>query len=139
MAKGKPLKAFPIEPGDPMVALANSTPPNFTIPEDDMDVSLAELEKKAAAIVMPLLRSTRVTPRQIQVMLEEIIRVRAEIAMLASVKEGLKESAEGKSTAVYADSHRRRKRALLPEFKKLMSKKTAGNTQDDLDAVRGNR
>ena len=34
---------------------------------------------------------------------------------------------------------RRGKRVLLPEFKKLMSKKAIGNTQADLDAVRGDR
>jgi hypothetical protein len=33
----------------------------------------------------------------------------------------------------------RRKRVLLPEFKKTTSKKTVGNTQADLDAVRGDR
>ena len=33
----------------------------------------------------------------------------------------------------------RRKRVLLPEFKKLMSKKTVGSTQAGLNAVRGDR
>jgi len=34
---------------------------------------------------------------------------------------------------------RRRKRVLLPDFAKMMAKKTVGNTQDDLAAVRGDR
>jgi predicted RNase H-like HicB family nuclease len=34
---------------------------------------------------------------------------------------------------------KRRKRVFLPEFIKLMSKKTVGDTQADLDAVRGDR
>jgi len=39
-----------------------------------------------------------------------------------------------------AGRHRlRRKRVLSPKFKKLMAKKTAGSTQADLDAVRGDR
>jgi prevent-host-death family protein len=33
----------------------------------------------------------------------------------------------------------RRKRVLLPEFKALMAQPYVGNSQDDLDAVRGDR
>jgi len=33
----------------------------------------------------------------------------------------------------------RRKRVLLPEFEALMAGPQVGNTQDDLDAVRGDR
>jgi len=34
---------------------------------------------------------------------------------------------------------KRRKRTLLPEFKALMAKATATNSEDDLNAVRGDR
>jgi hypothetical protein len=41
---------------------------------------------------------------------------------------------------IRAGRHRlRRRRVLSPKFKKLMAKKTAGSTQADLDAVRGDR
>jgi hypothetical protein len=41
---------------------------------------------------------------------------------------------------IRAGRHRlRRKRVLSPKFKKLMAKKTVGNTKADLDAVRGDR
>jgi prevent-host-death family protein len=49
----------------------------------------------------------------------------------------------GKPVAVLASpsliKRKRRKRVLLPEFKALMAKTPVGNTQDDLDAIRGDR
>ena len=58
---------------------------------------------------------------------------------IASIQCGLAESAAEKTLYRGSFAKRRRKRVLLPEFKKLMSKKTVGNTQADLDAVRGYR
>ena len=50
----------------------------------------------------------------------------------------------GKPVAVLANPSllkptRKRKRVLLPEFKALMAQPYVGNSQDDLDAVRGDR
>jgi len=49
----------------------------------------------------------------------------------------------GKPIAVLANPSllkaKRRKRVLLPEFKALMAQPYVGNSQDDLDAVRGDR
>jgi prevent-host-death family protein len=49
----------------------------------------------------------------------------------------------GKPVAVLASPSllkpKRRKRVLLPEFKALMAQPYVGNSQDDLDAVRGDR
>jgi hypothetical protein len=45
----------------------------------------------------------------------------------------------GEAKRLIRAGRHRSKRVLLPEFKKLMAKKTAGSTQADLDAVREDR
>ena len=111
---------------------------------------MGALALKAASIVLPLLKAKKVTPKMILKMLEEILRVRARLKALEELAAQAQELKIGygkddpvpsvfdKIRAFHA-RRRRRKRVLLPEFKKLMSKKPAGNTQADLDAVRGDR
>lgn len=91
-------KRFRIEPDDPLVALANSAQPNFTLPADDLDnwpppgkpkpltpeivreiLEPSPLTLTAAEIVMPLLRSKRVSPRQILSLLHGIGKLRGEL------------------------------------------------------------
>jgi hypothetical protein len=250
------------EPGDPMVALANSAPPNFAPPEDasparsrrdflrlpvkarrkalaanaddaiecDLDSSKAKcrledlvagiteenrhpevephidaLTLKAASIVLPVLRAKKVSAKMIRVMLENVLKVRNELhsksihpnfieylrrnpsgpnvfdriralhrrmaaqpkdetakltragrrlsaaskreltkrgyspTSIAAVEGRLAESAAEKTMYRGSFVKRRRRRRLLPAFKGLMSKKTVGNTQADLDAVKGDR
>ena len=91
-------KRFRIEPDDPLVALANSAQPNFTPRTDDLDnwrpsgkpkprtpeivreiLEPSPLTLTAAEIVMPVLKSKRVTSRQIQTLLQAITQLRGEI------------------------------------------------------------
>jgi hypothetical protein len=83
-----PPGTFAIEPGDEMIALANSAPPTFTPTETSKPITSemvrdilepSPLTLRAAAVVMPMLRSKRVTPHQILTLLQEITKLRAEI------------------------------------------------------------
>ena len=163
---GAPKKTFKVDPDDEMIQIHNAARAD-------------PLTEKAASIIMPLLKAKKVTPKMIQVMLDEILRVRGRLNALDELAKQAQELKMGYGandpvpvlgklrpktcgelaallpilTQVPAEesvrferdlkaaknSQRSRKRVLLPEFKKLMSKKTVDSTQDDLDEVRGDR
>jgi hypothetical protein len=127
------------------------------------------MEKAALKLVMPLLRPKKITYQDLWTMLDGLWKLRNELhpkckreytdsrpgftdflhdipkgpnvfERIRALRARQKRFRKGETAAKLVRTGRsRQKRVLLPEFKKLMSKKTAGSTQADLDAVRGDR
>jgi len=189
-------KRFMPEPGDPMIALHSAAPPNFQPPLDVSPATLASVKEglKESAERKRIYRGSfaknapaeRKIPAKRLKALDELAKQAQELKMgyepypsdeVRSRGEKLRKLAEkafptdgeiitwlltpsaefgGRKPIELLDTAKgakkleaalkskdarrhRRKRVLLPEFKKLMSKKTVGSTQADLDAVRADR
>ena len=96
-------------------------------PTAGTSVTANELTPKAAAVVLPMLRSPKITYTMLWAMHDRLEKLRREL--YPDLGPGL----------VNGEPSRRRRRVLLPEFERMMAKKASGNTQEDLDAVRGDR
>jgi len=81
----------------------------------------------------------------VKITIKELHRTTGEhVRRAAASKRPVIVTDHGKPVAVLANPSllkptRKRKRVLLPEFIALMAQPYAGNSQDDLDAVRGDR